>query len=76
MNIKLNHNRQMKISSINDLPYEEDVFIGTKYNCNDFCNRYRLLDNGDVEVQHIYRYAKPSKTRIMTAENFKNWLKG
>lgn len=52
----------------NDLPVNQDKYIGPSH--QQFCNRYRSLGNGTVEVQNIYRYAKPGKTVVMTAEEF------
>jgi len=62
----------MKLTNWTDLPYEKSIFLGGRN--QDFCNRYKLTDNGMVEVQHIYRYAKPSETQVMTCDEFDKWL--
>ena len=65
--ILLKRNNKMKLNNINDLPDGKALFLG---NHPDFCNRY-LRKGNVVEVQNIYRYAKPGETNIMTAECFK-----
>ena len=64
----------MKIKTHLDLPPEKDIYIGSKYNSNDFCNRYRLRSDGNIEIQHIYRYAKPSKTTLVTKDKFNEFI--
>jgi len=68
----------MKIKSSLELPdqkdvlaylhHQKDVFVGPKH--QNFANRYKLRTDGNVEVQHIYRYGKPSATKIMTPVQF------
>ena len=71
---KENKEHRMKIKSHIDLPYDKDVFIGSKQNHQNFCNRYKLRNDGNIEIQHIYRYGKPSDTKIMTPLQFTEFV--
>lgn len=64
----------MELNSWRDLPYNESVYLGDRPN-GDACNRYKLTDEGFIEIQNIYRYVKPSKTIVKTPEEFDKWLK-
>jgi len=51
-----------------DLPIGKERWLGPSH--QQFCNRYLRRGDGMVEVQNIYRYAKPGITKIMTEAEF------
>lgn len=61
----------MKIQTHKDLPLNKELYLGPKH--QQFCNRY-LRHTNNIEVQHIYRYGKNSKTMVMSNNEFDNWL--
>ena len=62
----------MKLRSHTDLPVGVEKWIGPSH--GQFCNRYLRRADDHVEVQHIYRYSKPSETRVMSPSEFDSWL--
>ncbi len=62
----------MKIKSIEFLPIGKEIYLGSN---PDFCNRYKRISKDKIEVQHIYRFGKSSKTKIMNSSEFDNYVK-
>ena len=62
----------MKIRSYKDLPIGKELYLGPSH--QQFCNRYLRREDNKIEVQNIYRYGEPGKTKEYTEKEFNDFI--